>query len=488
MGILDSFEQGVEMQIKIVTLLVLSATFLCLVSCGGSNQSEIAIPATGQEISGESEATTPLETSPSQVATNEGIPEVPESPPSANPDLEEGISTSLSSTTNLPPSENPREWPEDVGSNHIGALGNSLDGVDGAWIRPLPGRFIWGLMDPEKGKYLWMGTDRWVSRWQENRLGVLVMVWPFAQWDQNLCHGDEPAIENPREFAGLEEGLFVRMYPPCDLDAYTAWLRSMVERYDGDGEDDMPGLKYPLRHWEIGNEPDMQSSSHTLFQGSASDYLELLKLSYSTIKSADPEAQVLIAAPSKFTPDVIEFWEPILEGGSDYFDIGNMHSLQGSSDFHASDYRRLLDDSGSIDKPFWVTEAGVFMGGKALAQEELSRVTIPNYASAFANGAEVLFRLSRGHSSGKVLDAYLLAARTFGQFIDVARLSENVIQFDMAKERSVFVLWDNGKLPESVTGQVTVITYEGQEVIIDASAVTVRVPTVVIVESFHGKY
>ena len=58
MGFLDSFEQGVEMQIKIVTLLVLSATFLCLVSCGGSNQSEIAIPATFQEISGESEAIT----------------------------------------------------------------------------------------------------------------------------------------------------------------------------------------------------------------------------------------------------------------------------------------------------------------------------------------------------------------------------------------------------------------------------------------------
>ena len=147
------------MQIKIVTPLVLLTIFLCLISCGGSKQSEIAIPAAGQEISGGSETTTPVETSPSQVGTNEGIPEVPESPPSANPGLEEGTSTSLSSTTNLPSTENQREWPEDIGSNHIGALGNSLDGVEGAWIRPLPGRFIWGLMEPEKGKYLWIRNN-----------------------------------------------------------------------------------------------------------------------------------------------------------------------------------------------------------------------------------------------------------------------------------------------------------------------------------------
>ena len=72
-----------------------------------------------------------------------------------------------------------------------------------------------------------------------------------------------------------------------------------VERYDGDGLDDMPDLKYPVRHWEIGTEPDMQSPSHTLFQGNSEAYLNLLKLSYSTIKAADPNAVVLIAAPSK---------------------------------------------------------------------------------------------------------------------------------------------------------------------------------------------
>ena len=47
----------------------------------------------------------------------------------------------------------------------------------------------------------------------------------------------------------------------------------VVERYDGDGLDDMPGFEYPIRHWEIGNEPDVQSPSHTLFQGNSEAYL-----------------------------------------------------------------------------------------------------------------------------------------------------------------------------------------------------------------------
>ena len=97
------------------------------------------------------------------------------------------------------------------------------------------------------------------------------MIWPFAQWDQDNCHNDDPPVENPREFAGLQSGLFVRMYAPCDPESYALWLGAVVERYDGDGIDDMPGLQYPIRHWEIGNEPDMHSSSHTLFQGTSMD-------------------------------------------------------------------------------------------------------------------------------------------------------------------------------------------------------------------------
>ena len=402
-------------------------------------------------------------------------------------------STTKSSPTPMPTTnlllsaQRQLEWPTDVGTSHFGALGNELDGFAGAWVRPLPGRFIWGLMEPSEGDYLWKASDNWVRKWQEDRLGVLVMIWPFAQWDQNICHAEDPPVENPRVFPQYDSNLLLRMYPPCKPQSYSSWLSKVVERYDGDGFDDMPGLKYPIRHWEIGNEPDMQSPRHTLFQGDSEAYLNLLKLSYQTVKSADPDASVLIAAPSKWTPEVIEYWEPIFGGGSNFFDIGNMHSLQASNDFHASEYRRQLDASGSNGKPFWITEAGVFMGGKALEQEELARITIPNYASAFAAGAQVVFRLSRGHNTGQVLETYLLAARTFGDFDVATSLSDNVVRFEMPDGGIVFALWDNGTFPDDVTGNVIVITYKGEVSSQVASMVIAQAPILVVLDAGSGR-
>ncbi|MCB0027418.1 MAG: hypothetical protein KDE28_05895, partial [Anaerolineales bacterium] len=36
--------------------------------------------------------------------------------------------------------------------------------------------------------------------------------------------------------------------------AYASWISQVVERYDGDGHDDMAGLQFPVRYYEIGSE------------------------------------------------------------------------------------------------------------------------------------------------------------------------------------------------------------------------------------------
>jgi len=63
----------------------------------------------------------------------------------------------------------------------------------------------------------------------------------------------------------------------------------LVERYDGDGQDDMPGLKYPIKYWEVANEPEMQREPLILFQGSSKDYFEILKATYQAVKEADSQ-------------------------------------------------------------------------------------------------------------------------------------------------------------------------------------------------------
>src|SRR5262249_14514637 len=41
---------------------------------------------------------------------------------------------------------------------------------------------------------------------------------------------------------------------PEYLDDYMRWIRAIVKRYDGEGKDDMPGLRRPVRYFEIGSE------------------------------------------------------------------------------------------------------------------------------------------------------------------------------------------------------------------------------------------
>lgn len=58
-----------------------------------------------------------------------------------------------------------------------------------------------------------------------------------------------------------------------------------AEGYDGDGENDMPGLKIPIKYWQIINEPDIKEDPYVIFfVGNERDYFEVLKESCQTIK------------------------------------------------------------------------------------------------------------------------------------------------------------------------------------------------------------
>ena len=488
--------------IKFFKLLLLSSIFCVLVTCGEDAPSETAPPSkdvASSEIEVATAISTPIATITSTVVKTpvrdttvtpspavEVIATVERISASAEPVTDDVAKASISPA----PMQQQLTWPIDVGTNHFGALGNTLDGVDGGWIRPLPGRFIWGLMEPEKGEYLWTGTDRWVQKWQDNHLGVLVTIWPFAQWDQDGCHNDDPPVANPREFAGLPSGLFVRMYAPCDPESYASWLGAVVERYDGDGIDDMPGLKYPIRHWEVLNEPEMQGPELTFYQEDSNFYLELLKLSYQAIKAADSNSLVLLGGQAGMQSKFVDYWQPIIQGAAGYFDIGNIHSISSRDlDFFASEYREFLDNNAFERTRFWVTEAlvGTPPGEQKLTDDELARRTMTGYASSFAAGANVIFNVGGhdptggpGRLSAKTVE---LMAQTLGTFNTVFQLDDNLVEFEMPNGNSVFVLWDNAVLPPTVSGKVTVIDYLGNENIEEATQVSGSLPKMAIVDS-----
>ncbi len=75
---------------------------------------------------------------------------------------------------------------------------------------------------------------------------------------------------------------------PADQRLYEKTLRAIAERYDNDGNNDMPGLTYSVDYYQIVNEWVWQ------WEGSEKDYLRHLKASRRVIKSAHPGAKIIL--------------------------------------------------------------------------------------------------------------------------------------------------------------------------------------------------
>ena len=260
-----------------------------------------------------------------------------------------------------------------------------------AWVRPHPGNFIWGDMQKSQTSQIdFSDTDRNVNWAQKYDLNILPTIWHYAEWDQMSRPDPEECKVLGEEFSS-EFGW--HRCAPYNWEEYETWVKAVVERYDGDGTDDMPGLGQPVTHWEAFNEPDlpdMGDGSLQFFVGEPADYGELLKHTYQAVKSADREAKVLIAGAAggyQFLDYYRELFKD--EAIKDYFDITNVHCISNDNwqSFNVEPYLEMLAEFG-INKPVWVTEAETFVtSDPAKNATQLKAST----KKALELGAEVIF-------------------------------------------------------------------------------------------------
>jgi len=375
--------------------------------------------------------------------------------------------------------------PAEVGTNRLGVLwpGSDME-FPGGWVRPHPGPFIWGRVERTQGRYDWTEADLTVEKLQGQGLAILATVWPFAPWDQARCHAGQPRASGAfREFGNL-------LYMPCDLDAYLAWLTATVERYDGDGIDDMPGLLYPIRHWEVLNEPEMQGPELCFFQEEPEVYAELLRLSYGAIKVADPLAVVFPAGQSGMHWEATDYWRPILGDPTVPFDVGNIHSIrcsdvQQDAAFWAPEYVRFLEENGREGLPYWITEAQVGSVDRKdqLDDDQDARDLFVGTVIAFAEGADVILHVlandPKGEKGQLAIGTFNLLGWTIGGFITAERIGSSNVRFELPDGRSIYALWSGARLPTEVDGPVTVITYLGETSTVEAYEVMALVPVLV---------
>lgn len=372
--------------------------------------------------------------------------------------------------------------PDQIGASRFGRLVEGRvteSNIKGGWVRPHPGPFWWDRIEVEQDVYDWIEADRVVKYWQDRDQAILATLWPFAQWDQARCHGKESKVKHP-----FSEGE-VWLHNVCHNDSFDEWVRNVVERYDGDGVDDMSGLKYAITHWEIGNEPDFQTEELSFFQSGPAAYAEMYRLAYAQIKQADPNATVVFGGMAGMHSFGRTYWQEVLKSEKERAEIFNVHSIGASDQFFSKEYHEFIDRNGFVQRPYWITEALVGSMVFDWDEEQKARMTLVGYAQAFANGAERVFNVGAHDPSGGPGEKAERTFETVVEMLDGFTRAEwvgtnSVIKFTF-DDHEVYAIWDDTKLPLTVTGKVETVRYDGERKKMDAREVKAEEPMFVLV-------
>jgi hypothetical protein len=246
-------------------------------------------------------------------------------------------------------------WPQEYGIDHVYDFAVDI-GV--RWDRSVVCMFIWTIVQPDlsKEEYYWERYDMLMTQVPKG-LSIVANIYI------GIPAGD-PSY--------LEYAISNSSFLPKDVNAYRQYVQAVVERYDGDGKKDLPGLSVPIKHWQIDNEPP-----HGM-----TDYAELLTIAFEAIKEADPGAKVIIGGvpgmppPSFYLRKFDDVYLPILDQLSNSekrcFDIFDFHWYGNAT----GDYQGVREVFEHIKEKvsalgltppdgYWITEMGTYSGDPA---------------------------------------------------------------------------------------------------------------------------
>ena len=257
-------------------------------------------------------------------------------------------------------------------------LPTALQLMHDAGIRWVRVNWTWKDMQPEPGAFDFSQFDlvaQMAADYDINLLAILIAVPAWASTapaDLIAEHGSLSPVDK---------------YRPRDINDWLTYVRTVVERYDGDGLDDAPGSPR-IGYWEVWNEPNL--SFFWQPQPDVNEYFELLKVTYTAIKSADSTAQVVLGglSGSGVNADGTGYLQQLYQlGGGDYFDVASIHhyihpalagNIEGLQNSLAAT-RQVMDDNGDADVPLWLTEVGWSDAPNAWGQPTASQADIADF-------------------------------------------------------------------------------------------------------------
>ncbi len=245
-------------------------------------------------------------------------------------------------------------------------------------------RVKWDLIEkrrPVGGRhtYDWSLLDEGVKQWQQYGVHIVMSLRLHCKW-ATAPKSDKVFVylKGPLKWVAKKTSDYLPKQE--NSQEFRDIIISLVERNDGDGHKDMPGLRFPVLHYQFGNE----YYNEVYWAGSAEEYGKLLREGAKAARLASKDVKILLSGVGFWevfgfydrdpTPLTRAYLEPLIqkvpEGMQRFLKRGDAFSRKTITYCDAYDIldarwpnfgfiancAKLLEQAGCSDKEIWSAE------------------------------------------------------------------------------------------------------------------------------------
>lgn len=156
-------------------------------------------------------------------------------------------------------------------------------------------RVDWGQIErraPVGGRhaYDWSALDEGVQQWQQYGVHIMMSLRFTSSW-ANAQPGGEPFTYLGGFWSWIPRLAADYRPKPEHQQDLRDFVTALVERYDGDGNADMPGLRFPILHYQVCNE----AYNELFWAGTVEEYGAHLKEAAGAARRACPQVKIILS-------------------------------------------------------------------------------------------------------------------------------------------------------------------------------------------------